>query len=239
MTPDQQARIRQRGNGVGRHEQEPEGAVGLPLRLLRILARSRIGQDMTDDTLKSWYMCVTTTRQIAPFYGAEKMRGDFAVEAQLRDMGLQAHAPRKIEFKRKGKNRFAEAITGAYLPGYVFARIPPPKFTEALGARGIGSTLMAVSWREVRDNVLPFIDRASAEEAEAMRIAERGSHAEMCGFKAGEAIRAIAGPFADRVLEFGRMVRNAEGWPEIETEVELLGKVVKVRLDPLDVRRAG
>lgn len=192
----------------------------------------------THDDLKSWYLCVTTTRQIAPFCGSDKMRGDFAVEAQLREMGLKAHAPRKIEFKRQGKNRFAEAITAAYLPGYVFAQIPVHRFCDALSVRGIGRSLMAVPGQEVRDHVLPFIAKAEAEEVEARRIADRGVHAEMCAFKAGEAIRAIAGPFADRVFDFGRMVRNAQGWPEIEARTDLFGQVVKVRLDPLDVKRA-
>ena len=193
----------------------------------------------TPDTLRSWYPCITATRLLSPFPGAEKIRGDFAVAAQLQDLGLAAHAPRKIEFKRQGKRRYADAIQNAYLPGYVFAQIPAHRFQEAIAVKGMGRNLMMIQPREVRDHVLPFIDAASAEEAEALRIMARNDHAEMCGFKAGQALEIISGPFMERAVEFRRMVRNAEGWAEIEAEASLLGQNVRVRIDPLDVRKVG
>lgn len=191
------------------------------------------------DNLKSWYLCVTATRLISPFPGAEKIRGDFAVAAQLAEMGIRAHAPRKIEFKRQGKRRYADAIQTAYLPGYVFAQIPVHRFLDAIHVKGMGRNLMAIAPQEVREHVLPFIDAASAEEAEALRIRARNDHAEMCGFVAGQALEIISGPFMERAVSFRRMIRNAEGWAEIEAEAALFGQSVRVRIDPLDVKRAS
>lgn len=186
----------------------------------------------------TWYLGITTTRLIAPRFGAEKVRGEFAVEQQLRDMGIDAHAPRKTEFLRRGKKRHAEAVTSAYLPGYIFANIPADRYFEVIReVRGLSRTLMAIPAGEEM-GVKRFIGRAAAEQAEAERIVARQDKAAMREFKAGDALSIISGPFADQVVSFKRMVTNAEGWDEVEVEAELFGQTVRMTADPLDVRRA-
>lgn len=184
----------------------------------------------------TWYLGRTTTRHIAPEPGAEKERGEFAVERQLRALGIEAHAPRKIEFKRVGKKRHAEPITSAYLPGYVFADIPAELFTRAIHCRGISSTLLAVTPQEVRRHVQPFLAKVDDENAEAKRIIDSRDRAAMCQFEPGQALGILAGPFMERAAKFLRMVQAAHDLhPMIEAESEMFGRAVRVKIDPLDV----
>lgn len=188
----------------------------------------------------TWYLGRTTTRLIAPEPGADKERGEFAVERQLRALGLEAHAPRKIEFKRVGKKRHAEPITSAYLPGYVFACIPAALFTRAIACRGLSSTLMAVTPQEVRRHVQPFLSKVEGENAEAERIIASRDRAAMCQFKPGDALDILAGPFAERLVKFTRMIEAAhDSFPMIEAQMEIFGRLTKVQVDPLDVRAAS
>ena len=188
----------------------------------------------------TWYLGITTTRHIAPEPGAEKERGEFAVERQLRALGLEAFAPRKIEFKRQGKKRHAEPITSPYLPGYIFAEIPAAVFTKAIQCRGLSASLMAVSAQEVRRHVRPFLSKVQQENAEAQRIIDSRDRAAMCQFEAGQALEVLAGPFADRVVEFTGMVQAAHDMhPMIEAQMEILGGLTRMKIDPLDVRAAS
>jgi len=188
----------------------------------------------------TWYLGVTTTRHIAPEPGAEKERGEFAVERQLRALGLEAFAPRKIEFKRQGKKRHAEPVMSAYLPGYIFAEIPAVMFTKAIQCRGLSPSLMAVSPQEVRRHVRPFLSKVAEENAEAERIIASRDRAAMCQFTAGQALEVLTGPFADRVVEFTGMVQAAhDTHPMIEAQMEIFGRLTPVKVDPLDVRAAS
>ena len=188
----------------------------------------------------TWYLGITTSRLIAPTPGAEKERGEFAVERQLRDLGLQAHAPRKIEFKRVGKKRYPDPVTTAYLPGYIFAEIPAAKYASAIQCNGLRPTLMAIPHQEVQRHVLRFIDRAVSENAEAERIVARRDRPAMCQFKSGEALEVLAGPFLERVLHFRRMTQASHDvYPMIEAEIEVFGQAVRVKMDPLDVKGAA
>lgn len=188
----------------------------------------------------TWYLGRTTTRLIAPTPGAEKERGEFAVERQLRALGLDAHAPRKIEFKRVGKKRLAEPITSAYLPGYIFAEIPASMFTRAIQCRGISTTLMAVTSQEVRRHVQPFLAQVDNENAEAQRIIDSRDRAAMCQFEPGQALEILAGPFMDRIVQFTRMIEAAhDRHPMVEASVQMFGRASKVKLDPLDVKGAA
>lgn len=186
-----------------------------------------------------WYLGITTSRLIRPKPGAEKIRGEFAVEHQLCEIGIDAIAPKRVDFIRKGKNRFPEPEISPYLRGYIFADIPAERFTEAIQAQGLSSSLMAITPQEMRCHVYPFLERAKQEEQEAQRIIARRDRAAMCQFQAGQAVDVLSGPFQDRTLSFVRMVHSATGqFPEIECEGDLFGRKVKIRVDPLDVRSA-
>lgn len=177
----------------------------------------------------------TTTGHVAPTPGAAKIPGCFAVEQQLQAMGLTAWTPRKIVFERSGKDRYPKPVTKPYLPGYVFADVPPQAFHAALQARGAFPTTMTLSRGDLAA-VRAFQRRVDAENAEAERIIASRDRAAMCQFAPGQALEVLAGPFADRLVTFSRLVLASV--PHIEFETELFGQVVKGKVDVLDVRAA-
>ncbi|KIC12875.1 hypothetical protein RA19_00265 [Leisingera sp. ANG-M1] len=201
----------------------------------------------------TWYLGITTTKKVTlPRHlhfevetgrGAETVsqeRGEFAVERQLRALGIEAFAPRKIEFKRQGKKRYAEPVTSAYLPGYIFADIPPELFAQAVQCRGLNASLMTVSGQEVRRHVQPFLSKVSEENAEAQRIIDSRDRAAMCQFEPGAALEVLAGPFMGRIVRFSDMVQAAHDvHPVIEARAEMFGQSVRVQIDPLDVKGAA
>ena len=186
----------------------------------------------------TWYLGITATKLIAPAMGAAKIRGEFAVEAQLRAAGIEATAPRRIEFKRLGKKRQPQPVESAWLPGYVFANIPADRYAEVIATtKGLSPTLMAIHSTEMRENVQPFLRMAAAKLEEAEQIIDRKDRAAMVQFNPGDGIEIVGGPFFDRAATFLRMVSAAgSDFPMVEAEVEMFGGRVPVKLDPLHVR---
>ena len=181
-------------------------------------------------------LLATSTGRISPLPGHEKMPGAFAVEKQLHDMGIDAWTPRKITFKRAGKRRYAEAVVEPYLPGYVFADIPDELFQRAMTAKGAYMATMFIS-RADRAQVAAFRRRVEAENAEAERIIAAKDHAAMCAYRPGDALQILAGPFADQIVQFARLV--VADRPHIEFDAEMFGQIVKGKVDVLDVKAAG
>ena len=180
----------------------------------------------------------TTTGQVA-LIGGEKLRGEFAVERQLQDMGIDAWTPRKITFMRRGKKRHPEPVIAPYLPGYVFADIPAEAFREALQARGAFATTLHLSQRS-SPTVRAFQRRVEAENAEANRIIAANDRAAMVQFNPGDALEILAGPFAERLVKFRRIVMAGnKDYPQIEWETDMLGQMVRGTVDVLDVRSAN
>lgn len=180
----------------------------------------------------------TTTGYVAPSPGAAKVRGEFAVEQQLQDMGIEAWTPRKITFARRGKKRHPEPVIEPYLPGYVFADIPEHAFHIALQARGAFSTTLHLSEGSFA-SVRAFRRRVDAENAEANRIIAANDRAAMVQFKPGDALEILAGPLAERLVKFRRIVMAGNpSVPQVEWESDMLGQMVRGTVDVLDVRRA-
>jgi transcription antitermination factor NusG len=187
----------------------------------------------------TWYLGVTTTRQIRPFPGADKCRGEFAVQKQLEAMGIESHVPYKIGFTRSGKQRYAEPTTEVLMPNYIFADIPAHMYATAMGCNGLARTMQAVHPSEVQRQLQPFFAKCEDNNAEAMRIIEAGDRAAMCQFNPGDPLEILSGPFKGMIAEFGRMVQSArDPWPMVEGEAQILGQAVKIKADVLDVREA-
>ena len=180
----------------------------------------------------------TTTGHVAPSPGADKIRGEFAVEQQLQVMGITAWTPRKITFVRRGKKRHPEPVTEPYLPGYVFADIPAEFFHDALQARGAFSTTLHLSAGSLAA-VRAFQRRVEADNAEANRIIAANDRAAMVQFNPGDALEILAGPFAERLVRFRRMViAGNPAVPQVEWETDMLGQMVRGTVDVLDVKPA-
>jgi transcriptional antiterminator NusG len=188
----------------------------------------------------TWYLGITTSRMIPPFPGADRIRGEAAVEKQLQAIGIECFVPTRTVFKRQGKNRYAEPVVEYMCPNYIFANIPADQYADAVAVRGISRTLMMVPAVEVKRHLRPFIARVAADQEEALRIIESGDRREMSTYQPGDALEIIAGPFAGFMLQFKAMLeRSGDPFPMVEGEVEIFGRDTPVRLDPVDVRRVG
>ena len=186
-----------------------------------------------------YYLGITTTKKIAPFPGAEKERGEFAVQRQLEALGITSHVPVRIDFLRRGKRRYAEPVTEVLLPNYIFADIPAEKYFHAVECRGLVPSMMAISQQSMRA-VQAFIDKSAAKEREARRIIEANDRAAMCQFEPGDLLEILDGPFMGEVRAFSRMINDDnDPHPYVGVDVPMFGKTATLKFDPLAVRKAG
>lgn len=162
---------------------------------------------------------------------------EFEVAQAIGDLGLAVYCARKIEFLRRGKNRRPEPVESAYLTNYLFAEIPAERFLEVLAVKHLASTLTPLSGPDMR-SLGEFRERADAEYDEAQRISQNQDA--ICEYRVGQALRMMDGRFSDKLLTFRSMVERAHDLhPRVVMDMEMMGRVVSVEADPLDVKAAG
>lgn len=201
------------------------------------------------------YAITTTTRTIRPEWDTRpecerrdengvyiqrpRIRGEYAVASDLQYMGIDATCPSRIDFKRKGKDRYAEPVESPYLPGYIFAAIPAHLFRDAMQVRGIGRNAMPIPAGEM-EQFRRFMEKVDDMRAEADRIAQRRDIAAMHDFKANEPLELLSDAFRGQLVRFAGITQAASSpHPMIEWEAEMFGRVVTGTADPLNVRRAS
>lgn len=158
---------------------------------------------------------------------------EFDAEADLHERGIDAWCGRVIEFKRVGKARKPQPVEKPALPNYLFAELSPREFYAAQGVKWLASTFVALSRADVE-----AVARYRAEVRRAYEEndrARRANEVPLSELKPGEALELIAGPLAEKMGRFRRVVeRSHDLHPYVEIEVDGL----RVQADPLDVRRA-
>jgi transcription antitermination factor NusG len=160
---------------------------------------------------------------------------EFPVQNHLEAMGLRAEVPRKVEALRQGKRRRPDAITSAYLPGYVFAWFDADDWHAIRGAKHV-RTMMGVSSQAER-LVQAFIDRVEADYADRMARIRASEYLEE--YNPGDLLTIMTGPFAGQIARFTRMLETAHDvFPVIEAEIDVFGQTARVKVDPIAARRA-
>lgn len=183
------------------------------------------------------YAICTTTRKIRICGEADRIRGEFAVERQLRAMGIEADAAMKITLKRQGKRRTADAIEEPLLAGYVFADIPPELYVSAMHCRGAWGQAMAVPKGAETAQVRKFLSAASEARTEAARAIANGKAS--VAYDQGDLLEILTGPFRDQLARFRGVVQRAhDAHPKLRLEMQVFGQSVPVEVDPLDVKKA-
>ena len=161
---------------------------------------------------------------------------EFNVQEQLEALGLECAVPRKVELIRQGKRRRPDAITSAYLPGYVFAWFEADDWHAIRGAKHV-RTMMGVSAQSER-LVRAFVNRVEADYAERMARIEAREKLEE--YNPGDLLQIMTGPFAGQLATFSRMLETAHDvFPLIEAELDVFGRMAKVQVDPIAARRAA
>lgn len=161
---------------------------------------------------------------------------EFDVTQALQERGFNVWCGRKVNFLRRGKKRRAEAVITPKLPNYVFLNLTAHEWHDlhSRPVKHLAST-MYVLRRDDESQLEAFKQIVDLDYQEGMRIAERNNVSEMAQFKKGQELTDLRGRFADNALRFRRMVEAAGQFPMVEAETNMMGRVVTVRLDPLDV----
>lgn len=171
----------------------------------------------------------------------------------------------RVEFERRGKARTADPYDYPALHNYIWIRPTPAQVSRLRDVRFLGKTFHMMGIAAVRE-FSAFRDKVDAKEAEAreivahqeeeLRIAQQMAamaegrkeqliakramiKASMQEYRDGQMIEIRDGILAGEMAKFKRLIIGAEDvHPFIEAEMEMMGRVTTVRVDPLAVRRA-
>lgn len=160
---------------------------------------------------------------------------EFDVEADIRALGIIANVPKDLVAKRRGKQRHPEPCDQVVMTNYVFVRCTDDDWYRLLDVKHLARRKMLVPVGQ-ENRVQWFIENWQGEyERAAARVAagERLSQ-----YRPGDRLDILGGPFRDQLALFSEVVEADEGIPRIKAEVEMMGRMVPVDLDVLDVRKA-
>lgn len=169
--------------------------------------------------------------------GYAKATKEFEVQDALRDMGIAACVPRKVEAKRVPTKRRPVPVTTPYLRNYVFIECSAEQWHDLAGVKHLAKTTVFVSKGEVK-LLRAFIDTTEAEYLDRMGAIEAGQRVEE--YSPGDMIEITGGPLAGQLARFRRIVESAHDlFPRLRAEGELFGQSVTVDVDPIHARKAG
>lgn len=191
---------------------------------------------------------------------------EFVAMDDLTRYGIDHWRGVRIEFERRGKQRTAEPHEYPAIHNYIWLRPEPEQMRHLSGVRFLGSTFHFLGPRAITD-LQRFQREVEAKEAEARAIiveqerameiakdkarAAESKRAEMAAqramikaslaeYAAGDPIIIRDGILAGEMATFKRLVQGAKDvFPFVEAEMEMLGRITTVKIDPLAVRRAA
>lgn len=169
---------------------------------------------------------------------------EFDIRDELKADDYAATVPRKVETVSRGKDRRPKLEDVPLLPNYIFLDMVLDQYHRLIRTAGqykyLASTFQIIPAR-LEANMSRW---AAGIEATAQREIERYKRGEELSlFTRGESLHITHGPFAEWLegqnVTFRRMVQAAgEPFPSVEVETELFGRVTRLNLDALHVRRA-
>jgi transcription antitermination factor NusG len=155
-------------------------------------------------------------------------------------LGIDARVPLKIEPIRRGKQRWAEPVTTALFPNYVFINCTDAQWHQLRGIKNLAATFYPVPARTYERTILPMLDQAAAEYETRKAQIEAGER--VSEYQDGDRLMLLAGKLAGTLATFRRLVEAGEyGFPEIVAELPATigGKPITVRVDPLEAKRVA
>lgn len=169
---------------------------------------------------------------------------EFDIRDEIKLDGYAATVPRKVETVSRGKDRKPKLEDTPLLPNYIFLDMSVDQYHRLIRSGGqykyLASTFQIVPAR-LEANMNRW---AAMIEREAQREIDRYKRGEELSlFTNGEAVKVTEGPFAEWLdgqnVTFRKMVQAAgDPFPSVEVETELFGRVTRVTVDALHVRRA-
>ncbi|NGQ91462.1 hypothetical protein G5V65_11195 [Rhodobacter sp. HX-7-19] len=160
-------------------------------------------------------------------------RREFDAQEECEALGITCYAPRRVDVRRSGKKRRAEAVIGPAWPGYVFIEASSEEWHYFKASKHI-KTMMGIGEKEAK-MVRALIESVEAEFNKRMAQIDAGER--LSEYRPGELLEIVLGPFAGQLARFKRIAEGAM-FPEVVAETELMGQVVTIKLDPLAARKA-
>lgn len=169
---------------------------------------------------------------------------EFDIRDELKLDGYAATVPRKVETVSRGKDRRPKLEDTPLLPNYIFLDMAVDQYHRLIRTGGqykyLASTFQIVPAR-LEANMNRWA--AGIEAIAQKEIARYKRGEELSLFTQGESLHVTHGPFAEWLegqnVTYRRMVQAAgDPFPSVEVETELFGRVTRVTVDALHVRRA-
>jgi transcription termination/antitermination protein NusG len=167
---------------------------------------------------------------------------EFAVEQELKDMGLHPYAPRALAqkwVKEKGEWVWYDA---PYLPGVIFCVVPAVYFADVCAIDEVWGKPLELTRLDVegcpatdsqpaRVGLQQFCAAVEAEYSDAQRL--KGNSEYKCQHKPGDALKILSGPFCDFFGKFDRVVReDHHDHPHLRLLVDIFGRETPVEVAP-------
>lgn len=163
-------------------------------------------------------------------------RREFEARDAIAALGIHAIVPRRVDLIRHGKRRFPDAVVSPILPNYLFLDITDAQWHQVAHLPTIRLTLMGIGPKDWRD-VQIF---ATATEADfASRMAEIDAGSRVSEYQPGDALKIISGALSNQMATFRRIIESRHSpFPVIEAEINIMGRVTPIRLDPVNTCKA-
>lgn len=168
--------------------------------------------------------------------GTERVHNEFIVEQELQAIGVDAWVGRALVAERRGKERRPRFYEQPYLPNYIFMQIPNSLYFKAKGVKGLADTFTGICAAEIA-SLERFKGFVQAEWDGQDRLRRNGQIKTV--YKPGQALKHVSPMFEDRLLTFRSIVERAgDLHPKVRADVEMMGRMVTIEVDPLDLKVA-
>lgn len=159
---------------------------------------------------------------------------EFAVEAELRDLGGWVCAPRQVSpLRPPGESKWF-ATERPLWPGYVFADLDGAAFFEARNIRYLHKTKLQFTVAEAA-KLTASLEQVDAVNARVRREIEAGNV--KSEWTEGERAEITEGLFRERLCHFATVIERS-GAPGYKLRVYVEGMELPVDVDPWAVKRA-
>ena len=160
---------------------------------------------------------------------------EFATSDALNDIGASAICPRKVNLIRLPKQRRPQIVEEPFLRGYMFCTMTAAQWHQAKRDNITFTTCREIGPGEWR-NVQAFAARVEQDYQYRMAQIEAGNR--LSEYNPGDALEILGGVMQGHMATFLRLHDGKV--PMIEAQIadmELLGKPIRVTLDPINARR--
>lgn len=163
---------------------------------------------------------------------------EFEVRDAILGLGGYAWVAREFATTRPPTMRRHVVVVRPYLARYVFVQIPDDLWQDVHEVKHLGGTMLPVSDAAAKRYLAPFMDRVDVDFADRQARFDAGE--KLGAYAPGDLLRVLAGPLADQIVTFERIVTGATDLEDkLRAKLTLLGGPVAVTLDPLHVARVA